>query len=164
MSDLSAIPIVRLVVVGDDPKVEPIADLRMQRIEQFLGTRNLAANTKRNYERQLRYFLDWLDKDWHTITLNDLKNYKTHLEGKNLEQGSIGAYITSVKSCVHLDGQGRVSRKKSRCGSRDSGYTRRSRQESGKFMLWQRSLRHCRRGAMPRPGTGPSSVYWSTLA
>ena len=99
MSDLSAIPIVRLVVVGNDTKVEPIANLRLQRIEQFLGTRNLAANTKRNYERQLRYFIDWLDRDWHMVTLNDLKNYKTHLEDKNLELGSIGAYITSVKSC-----------------------------------------------------------------
>ena len=89
----------RLVVVGDETKQsEPIANLRLQRIEQFLGTRNLAANTKRNYERQLRYFIDWLDKDWHMVTLNDLKNYKTHLEGKNLEQGSIGAHITSVKS------------------------------------------------------------------
>ena len=98
MSDLSAIPIVRLVVVGDDPRVEPIANLRMQRIEQFLGTRNLAANTKRNYERQLRYFIDWLDKDWHMVTLNDLKNYKEYLVEKGLGIGSVGAYLTSIKS------------------------------------------------------------------
>jgi integrase/recombinase XerD len=100
VSNPSAIPSVRLVVVGDaSSKRESVVNLRVQRIEQFLGTRNLAPNTQRNYDRQLRYFIDWLDKDWHTVTLNDLKNYKTHLEAKNLEQGSIGAYITSVKSC-----------------------------------------------------------------
>jgi integrase/recombinase XerD len=105
------IPAVRLVAVGGASEqskseialdgslsIAPLVNLRMQRIEQFLGTRNLAANTQRNYERQLRYFMDWVDKDWHTVTLNDLKNYKVHLEGKGLELGSIGAYITSLKS------------------------------------------------------------------
>jgi integrase/recombinase XerD len=96
-----SIPAVRLVAVGDrSERVEPVrvTNLRVQRIEQFLGTRNLAANTRRNYERQIRYFMDWADKDWHTVTLNDLKNYKVHLEEKGLELGSVGAYITSIKS------------------------------------------------------------------
>jgi integrase/recombinase XerD len=98
----TSVPAVRLVVVGAVEAAKetsvPVFNLRVQRIEQFLGTRNLSANTKRNYERQLRYFMDWVDKDWHTVTLNDLKNYKTHLEEKGLELGSIGAYITSLKS------------------------------------------------------------------
>jgi integrase/recombinase XerD len=102
-----SIPAVRLVVVSESSaprvrseRVEPVrvTNLRMQRIEQFLGTRNLAANTRRNYERQLRCFMDWADKDWHTVTLNDLKNYKVYLEEKGLELGSVGAYITSIKS------------------------------------------------------------------
>ena len=95
-----SVPAVRLVVVGGVPEsaIAPVVNLRVQRIEQFLGTRNLATNTKRNYDRQLRYFMDWADKDWHTVTLNDLKNYKTHLEEKGLELGSVGAYITSLKS------------------------------------------------------------------
>ncbi|MGB8699555.1 MAG: tyrosine-type recombinase/integrase [Thermosynechococcaceae cyanobacterium] len=96
-----SVPAVRLVALGE-PTVanRTVANLRVQRIEQFLGMRNLAANTKRNYDRQLRYFMDWADKDWHTVTLNDLKQYKAHLEDKGLGLSSIGAYLTALKSLL----------------------------------------------------------------
>lgn len=98
----SGIPAVRLVQVVPSsdatPAIAPIVNLRMLRIEQFLGTRNLSENTKRNYGRQLRYFLKWADKDWHVLTLNDLKNYKAHLEEKGLGVPSVGAYLTALKS------------------------------------------------------------------
>lgn len=97
----ASVPPVRLVVVNALPSPEralPLGNLRTQRIEQFLGTRNLAANTKRNYDRQLRAFMDWVDKDWHMVTLNDLKNYKAHLEERGLGLNTLGAYLTALKS------------------------------------------------------------------
>lgn len=101
----SGLPAVRLIQVGPTSGIErlpeekpAIGNLRMLRIEQFLGTRNLSENTKRNYGRQLRYFLEWADKNWHVLTLNDLKNYKAHLEGKGLGISSVGAYLTALKS------------------------------------------------------------------
>jgi integrase/recombinase XerD len=92
---------VRLVLVNTQapPERAPsLGNLRAQRIEQFLGTRNLASNTKRNYERQLRAFSEWVNKDWHTVTLNDLKNYKEHLQEQGLGLNTIGAYLTALKS------------------------------------------------------------------
>ncbi|HEY9827414.1 MAG TPA: tyrosine-type recombinase/integrase [Stenomitos sp.] len=97
----TAVPEVRLVALGATTALQqsvPVGNLRSQRIEQFLGTRNLASNTQRNYERQLRVFLDWVDKDWHMVTLNDLKNYKAHLEHQGLGLSTIGAYLTALKS------------------------------------------------------------------
>ncbi|KAI9130006.1 tyrosine-type recombinase/integrase [Acaryochloris sp. CCMEE 5410] len=97
---------VRLIEFGKE-KSEPssiplkpaVVNLRSQRIEQFLTLKNLAANTRRNYERHLRQFSLWVNKDWHQITLNDLKRYKTYLEsGRQLKQGSVGAVLIAIKS------------------------------------------------------------------
>ncbi|QUY45435.1 tyrosine-type recombinase/integrase [Acaryochloris marina] len=39
------------------------------------------------------------NKDWHQITMNDLKRYKTYLEsGRELKQGSVGAVLIAIKS------------------------------------------------------------------
>ena len=102
----SDIPPVRLIEFGKE-KSEPssiplkpaVVNLRSQRIEQFLTLKNLAANTRRNYERHLRQFSLWVNKDWHQITMNDLKRYKTYLEsGRQLKQGSVGTGLTALKS------------------------------------------------------------------
>jgi site-specific recombinase XerD len=105
----SDVPPVRLVEFGiekseqtkvlTEPVVATIGNLRSQRIEQFLALKNLAATTRRNYERHLRQFGLWVNKDWHQITMNDLKRYKTYLEsGRQLKQGSVGAVLTALKS------------------------------------------------------------------
>uniref|UniRef100_UPI00260E81A8 tyrosine-type recombinase/integrase n=1 Tax=Acaryochloris sp. IP29b_bin.148 TaxID=2969218 RepID=UPI00260E81A8 len=110
-SQISDIPPVRLVELGKEKSEErkslekpplptsAVGNLRSQRIEQFLSLKNLAANTRRNYERHLRRFSLWVNKDWHQITMNDLKRYKTYLEsGRKLKQGSVGAVLTALKS------------------------------------------------------------------
>ncbi|UJB72490.1 phage integrase N-terminal SAM-like domain-containing protein (plasmid) [Acaryochloris sp. 'Moss Beach'] len=107
----SDIPPIRLVEFGTEkpeasqplekpPLSKPaVGNLRQVRIEQFLTLKNLAANTRRNYERHLRQFGYWVNKDWHQITMNDLKRYKTYLEsGRQLKQGSVGAVLTALKS------------------------------------------------------------------
>lgn len=107
-SQISDIPQVRLIEFGKEKSedsrppisVKPaVVNLRSQRIEQFLTLKNLAANTRRNYERHLKQFSLWVNKDWHQITLNDLKRYKTYLEsGRQLKQGSVGAVLIAIKS------------------------------------------------------------------
>ncbi|UJB72870.1 tyrosine-type recombinase/integrase (plasmid) [Acaryochloris sp. 'Moss Beach'] len=110
-SQTSDIPTVRLIEFGTEkleeskpasetPLPKPaVVNLRQVRIEQFLTLKNLAANTRRNYERHLRQFSLWVNKDWHQITMNDLKRYKTYLEsGQQLKQGSVGAILTALKS------------------------------------------------------------------
>ncbi|BDM83556.1 IS1096 element passenger TnpR family protein [Acaryochloris marina] len=105
-SQTSDIPPVRLIEFGKEksgestvPVKPAVINLRSQRIEQFLTLKNLAVNTRRNYERHLKQFSLWVNKDWHQITLNDLKRYKTYLEsGRQLKQGSVGAVLIAIKS------------------------------------------------------------------
>ena len=106
----SDIPPVRLIELDKEKPEETkpvsaplpnpaVGNLRQVRIEQFLTLKNLAANTRRNYERHLKQFRFWVNKDWHQITMNDLKRYKTYLEsGRQLKQGSVGAVLTALKS------------------------------------------------------------------
>jgi hypothetical protein len=61
------IPAVRLVLVKptdtipQTPAIAPIANLRQQRIEQFLDLKDLAAKTRQTYAQQLKCFSDWID-------------------------------------------------------------------------------------------------------
>lgn len=69
-SQRSDIPPIRLIEFGTEkpeesnpvsaPLSKPaVGNLRQVRIEQFLTLKNLAANTRRNYERHLRQFGYW---------------------------------------------------------------------------------------------------------
>ena len=82
----------------------PPADLNWQRVEEFLRVRELAANTKKVYERQLRQFADWVQKPWPQVTHRDIDGYKQYLKGLPSKRGgllspaSINQAITSLKS------------------------------------------------------------------
>lgn len=98
-----SIPPVRLLSeVGQvRPSAEPpaLGNFRQLRIEQFLSLKNLAANSKRNYQRQLKAFIDWCDKEWQDVTMNDVRRYKDYLEGdRGLKPASVGAAIAALKS------------------------------------------------------------------
>jgi integrase/recombinase XerD len=101
----SGVPLVKLVVVqpqGQVPQTEniaPIANLRQQRIEQFLDLKDLASRTRKTYAQQLRWFSDWVDKDWQTVNLNDVRRYKLFLEQKRqLKPNSVALALSSLKS------------------------------------------------------------------
>ena len=73
---LPALPPIRLIsiqlVVGSElpisarsvqqRSVQPVADLRWLRVEEFLNSSNLSANSRKVYERELRRFLSWTDQ------------------------------------------------------------------------------------------------------
>lgn len=54
----------RFVEVGQPiaPVPLPTVDIGWQRVEEFLRVRELSANTKKAYERQLRQFYEWVQK------------------------------------------------------------------------------------------------------
>ncbi len=59
-------------------------DLRWQRVEEFLQSREFALNTRKAYERELRRFASWTEKPWHAITAQDVDRFKTFLkEGRS---------------------------------------------------------------------------------
>ncbi len=76
-----------------------VGNLRQQRIEQFLDLKDLAPKTRKTYAQQLLWFSDWVDKDWQTIHLNDVRRYKLHLEQeRQLKPNSIALALSSLKS------------------------------------------------------------------
>jgi integrase/recombinase XerD len=90
------IPPVKLVVVGNElDTITKIGDLR---IEQFLDLKDIAPKTRKTYEQQLRWFSDWVGKDWLEVHLNDIRGYKLYLErDKGLKPNSIALALVTLK-------------------------------------------------------------------
>ena len=98
-----SIPTVRLMSERTQPQTQSqpleIGNFREQRIEQFLALKNLSANSKRNYQRQLRTFIQFVDRDWQAVTMNDVRRYKEYLEQeRGLKPASVGTAIAAIKS------------------------------------------------------------------
>jgi integrase/recombinase XerD len=120
-SGQSGVPPVRLVLVPSPDQGQPegaipsgrsassaeptatpnalVGNLREQRIEQFLDLKDIAPRTRQTYAQQLRWFSDWVDKDWQTVNLNDVRRYKLYLEQeRQLKPNSVGLALGSLKS------------------------------------------------------------------
>jgi integrase/recombinase XerD len=103
----SGVPPVRLVVVEPEQVVAiagtsaiaSVGNLRQQRVEQFLDLKNLAPRTRKTYAQQLGWFSEWVDKDWQTVNLNDVRRYKLYLEQeRKLKPNSVALALSSLKS------------------------------------------------------------------
>ena len=87
----------------EQPPAPPV-DLQWQRVEEFLRVRELAANTKKAYERQLRQFDKWMQKPWQAVSHRDIDRYKQHLKESNskrggpLSPGTINQALNTLKS------------------------------------------------------------------
>ncbi len=104
-SNQSGVPSVTLVMVrpegakAEAPAMAIVGNLRQQRIEQFLDLKDLAPKTRKTYAQQLRWFSDWVDKDWQTVNLNEVRRYKLHLEQeRQLKPNSVALALSSLKS------------------------------------------------------------------
>ncbi|CAA9343209.1 hypothetical protein AVDCRST_MAG94-2410 [uncultured Leptolyngbya sp.] len=59
--------------------VSEAADFRWARVEEFLRSRELTANTHKAYARELRRFLSWTPKGWQEVTHRKLDHYKEYI-------------------------------------------------------------------------------------
>lgn len=87
-----AIPVPKVIVLEprqarSQQRPSRSADLRSCRVEEFFRSRELAANTHKAYERELRRFLLWTDKPWQEITHRDIDRYKEHLQSSPSARG-----------------------------------------------------------------------------
>ena len=90
------IPPIKLVVIGNES--EPIAKIGDSRIEQFLDLKDIAPKTRQTYEQQLRWFSQWVGKDWLNVHLNDIRGYKLYLEqDKGLKPNSVALALVTLK-------------------------------------------------------------------
>ena len=67
--------------------VTPLTEIGWQRVEEFLQVRELAENSKKAYERQLRQFYEWVQKPWQVVTHRDVDRYKLHLKALPSKRG-----------------------------------------------------------------------------
>lgn len=94
----ASIPVPKVIVLGPgrSKQQEPtkIADLRWSWVEEFFRSRELALNTRKAYEQELKRFLLWTEKPWHTITHRDVDRYKEHLQSSTSARGGKPAAAT----------------------------------------------------------------------
>jgi integrase/recombinase XerD len=81
------------------------ADLRWFKVEEFLNSCNLAANSRKLYTRELARFLGWTDLLWGELKMRHLALYKLYLmeevrtkQGGGLSKSSVNSAIASLKS------------------------------------------------------------------
>ncbi|MEO0373834.1 MAG: tyrosine-type recombinase/integrase [Cyanobacteria bacterium P01_A01_bin.17] len=101
------VPEPRFIEIGlpPCPVVAEPKDLTWQRVTEFLRSRELAANTRKTYERNLQQFYTWLEqKPWHEVTHRDIDRYKRYLKalpskhGGTLSPATINQSLATLKS------------------------------------------------------------------
>ena len=101
------VPEPRFIEIGQSPRpvVAESKDLTWQRVTKFLRSRELAANTRKTYERNLQQFYTWLkQKPWHEVPHRDIDRYKQYLKvlpskrGGTLSPATINQALATLKS------------------------------------------------------------------
>jgi integrase/recombinase XerD len=116
------IPFVRLIITDRDESAQsstvenslsrsgrslspvPTSDIRWPGVQEFLRSSNLAPNSRKLYERELKRFLSWTHLPWSELQPRHLSQYKTYLmelevsEGKPLAKNSLNSALTALKS------------------------------------------------------------------
>ncbi|MBD2242044.1 site-specific integrase [Aulosira sp. FACHB-113] len=80
-------------------------DIRWIKVLEFLRSNNLAPNSRKLYERELKRFLRWTQLHYHELRSRHIGQYKQYLmeefctqAGKPLSKSSINASLAAVKS------------------------------------------------------------------
>jgi integrase/recombinase XerD len=86
-------------------KISLPIDIRWIKVLQFLRSTNLAPNSRKLYERELKRFLGWTQLHYHELRPRHLGLYKEYLRdkvktdaGKPLSKASINAGVAALKS------------------------------------------------------------------
>ena len=89
---------------GRPPRIDMPADIRWPVVQEFLHSSNLAANSLKVYERELKRFLGWTHANWSELKLRHLGQYKSYLLGlevkpaQTMAKSSVNAALTALKS------------------------------------------------------------------
>ncbi|OUL29665.1 integrase [Nostoc sp. RF31YmG] len=86
-------------------KTTPPTDIRLVKVLEFLRSNNLAPNSRKLYERELKRFLGWTQLHYHEMRSRHIGLYKQYLmeevctdAGKPLSKSSINAGLAAIKS------------------------------------------------------------------
>jgi integrase/recombinase XerD len=96
--------LIQLVGRSPEPKPKEPAELRMQRVEEFLMARSLAPNSRKAYKDDLARFVAWTDTAWGNVSPRQIAQFKSHLmrvDEKNkrlLADASVVRILRSLKN------------------------------------------------------------------
>jgi integrase/recombinase XerD len=83
----------------------PPTDIRWVKVLEFLRSNNLAPNSRKLYERELKRFLGWTQLHYHEMRSRHIGLYKQYLmeevctdAGKPLSKSSVNAGLAAIKS------------------------------------------------------------------
>jgi integrase/recombinase XerD len=86
-------------------KIKAPTDIRLVKVLEFLRSNNLAPNSRKLYERELKRFLGWTQLHYHELRPRHLGLYKEYLRDevktdaeKPLSKSSINAGVAALKS------------------------------------------------------------------
>jgi len=86
-------------------KIAPLTDIRWVKVLEFLRSSNLAPNSRKLYERELKRFLGWTQLHYHELRSRHIGLYKQYLmeevctdAGYPLSKSSINAGLSAIKS------------------------------------------------------------------
>ncbi len=92
-------------LLGRTISTRPPTDIRWVKVLEFLRSNNLAPNSRKLYERELKRFLAWSELHYHELRPRHLALYKEYLRdeirtdaGKPLSKSSINAGVAALKS------------------------------------------------------------------
>jgi integrase/recombinase XerD len=114
--ELENLPQIKLIPLNDESlpvghdrqhkaSTRPPTDIRWVKVLEFLRSNNLAPNSRKLYERELKRFLGWTQLHYHELRLRHFGQYKEYLmevcrtdAGKSLSKSSINAGLAAIKS------------------------------------------------------------------
>jgi integrase/recombinase XerD len=99
------LPLVAQKSRSKSAKIAAPTDIRWLKVLEFLRSTNLAPNSRKMYERELKRFLGWTRLHYHELRPRHLGLYKEYLRdevktdsGKPLSKSSINAGVAALKS------------------------------------------------------------------
>ncbi|MDB9317135.1 MULTISPECIES: phage integrase N-terminal SAM-like domain-containing protein [Cyanophyceae] len=92
-------------VNSQSKRITAPTDIRFVKVQEFLRSNNLAPNSRKLYERELKRFLAWTELHYHEMRPRHFGQYKEYLRddvrtdtGKPLAKSSMNAGIAALKS------------------------------------------------------------------
>ena len=82
----------------------PVKDNLNNHIEQFIGSLdNVSERTTEEYQKNIRYFMEWYQNSNRNFDTNILRDYRDELKEKGLSVFTINTYLNSIQRfCDHL--------------------------------------------------------------
>ena len=92
-----------VLVKGDDTPHDTPIDLRIMRLEEFLGAKALSFNSQKAYRQDLQTFLAWTNTSWASVTPRQVAQFKEHLlrcgkRGHALSDATVSRVLGTLKN------------------------------------------------------------------